>query len=118
MANQERKLAAGSQGARPSKEIIRVTLRLHGPELKRVRELREMLSLNSEVDATRYLMQRGLEAVTPWLIVGQAQTKKAQRENLTPDQLDSLLMPLPPTVDLQGLFDALGRRLEKMRKST
>jgi len=46
---------------------VRVTFRLHGPELDQIREIREMLSLNSEVDAARYLMQRGLEALTPVL---------------------------------------------------
>lgn len=50
-----------------SKELVRVTFRLHGPELEQVREVREMLSLNSELDAARYLMQRGLEAMTPTL---------------------------------------------------
>lgn len=49
------------------KEVVRVTFRLHGPELQQVREVREMLSLNSELDAARYLMQRGLEAITPTL---------------------------------------------------
>lgn len=49
------------------KEIVRVAFRLHGPELEQVREVREMLSLNSELDAARYLMQRGLEAMTATL---------------------------------------------------
>lgn len=51
----------------PQKEIVRVTFRLHGPELEQMREVRDMLSLNSELDAARYLMQRGLEAMTPTL---------------------------------------------------
>lgn len=46
--------------AEPEKEVVRVTFRLHGPELQQVREVREMLSLNSELDAARYIMQRGL----------------------------------------------------------
>lgn len=50
-----------------TKELIRVTFRLHGPELEQVREVRDMLSLNSELDAARYLMQRGLEAMTATL---------------------------------------------------
>ena len=50
-----------------SKEVVRVTFRLHGPELAQIREVRDMLSLNSELDAARYLMQRGLEAITPTL---------------------------------------------------
>lgn len=50
-----------------SKEVVRVAFRLHGPELEQIREVREMLSLNSELDAARYLMQRGLEAITPTL---------------------------------------------------
>lgn len=50
-----------------AKEVVRIAFRLHGPELDQVREVREMLSLNSELDAARYLMQRGLEALTPTL---------------------------------------------------
>ena len=49
------------------KEIVRATFRLHGPELDQVREVRDMLSLNSELDAARYLMQRGLEAMSATL---------------------------------------------------
>lgn len=55
-----------------------MTFRLHGPELEQVREVREMLSLNSELDAARYLMQRGLEAMTPSLISRRVQTKMGQ----------------------------------------
>lgn len=50
-----------------AKEIVRVTFRLHGPELEQVREVRDMLSLNSELDAARYLMQRGLEVMSATL---------------------------------------------------
>jgi hypothetical protein len=49
------------------KELVRIAFRLHGPELDQVREVREMLSLNTELDAVRYLMQRGLEAMTATL---------------------------------------------------
>jgi hypothetical protein len=63
---------------KPAKEIIRVTFRLHGPELAQVRDVREMLSLNSELDAARYLMQRGLEAMTPILSSRRSQEKMAQ----------------------------------------
>lgn len=49
------------------KEVVRVTFRLHGPELEQAREIRDMLSLNSELDAARYLMQRGLEAMSATL---------------------------------------------------
>lgn len=47
-----------------AKELVRCTLRLSGPELAQVREVQELLSLNAEVDACRYLMQRGLEAIS------------------------------------------------------
>ena len=36
-----------------------------------------MLSLNAELDAARYLMQRGLEAMTPALLSRRSQTKMA-----------------------------------------
>ena len=62
----------------PTKEIVRVTFRLHGPELEQVREVRDMLSLNAELDAARYLMQRGLEAMTPILTSRRSQNKMAQ----------------------------------------
>lgn len=41
--------------AAKSNEIVRVTFRFHGPELGQIREVQEMLSLNTEVDAARYL---------------------------------------------------------------
>ena len=63
---------------KPSKEIVRATFRFHGPELAQLREIRDMLSLNSELDAARYLMQRGLEAMTPSMISRRTQTKMAE----------------------------------------
>lgn len=58
-----------------AKEVLRVTFRFHGPELGQIREVRDMLSLNTEVDAARYLMQRGLEAMTATLTSRRVQTK-------------------------------------------
>lgn len=74
----EQNNAAEALAALAGKEIVRVTFRFHGPELEQVREVRDMLSLNSEVDAARYLMQRGLEAMTPVLTSRRAQAKMAQ----------------------------------------
>lgn len=37
-----------------------------------------MLSLNAELDAARYLMQRGLEAMTPTLMSRRSQSQMAQ----------------------------------------
>jgi len=68
-----------------SKEVVRATFRLHGPELAQVREVRDMLSLNSELDAARYLMQRGLEAMTPILTSRRSQTQMAQ--NVTSENI-------------------------------
>jgi hypothetical protein len=65
----------------PSKEIVRVTFRFHGPELEQIREVRDMLSLNTEVDAARYLMQRGLEAMTSSLTSRRVQSKMGQGVN-------------------------------------
>jgi uncharacterized protein YutE (UPF0331/DUF86 family) len=59
------------------KEVVRVTFRLHGPELVQVREVKEMLSLNSELDAARYIMQRGLEAMAATLSSRRSTTKMA-----------------------------------------
>jgi len=56
-----------NEATEPGKEVVRVTFRLHGPELVQIRDVREMLSLNSELDAARYLMQRGLEAMSATL---------------------------------------------------
>lgn len=50
-----------------AKEIVRCTLRLSGAELAQVREVQDLLSLNAEVDACRYLMQRGVEALSSQL---------------------------------------------------
>jgi hypothetical protein len=60
-----------------SKEIVRCTFRFHGPELEQIREVRDMLSLNTEVDAARYLMQRGLEAMTSTLTSRRTQRQMA-----------------------------------------
>mgnify|MGYP000848954577 CR=1 FL=1 len=64
-----------------SNDLVRVTFRFHGPELQQIREVRDMLSLNSEVDAARYLMQRGLEAMTSTLVSRRAQTQMAGQVN-------------------------------------
>lgn len=57
------------------KQLVRCTMRLHGPELAQIREVCELLSLNAEVDGCRYLMQRGLEALSPQLGVRRMQRK-------------------------------------------
>jgi hypothetical protein len=64
-----------------SKEIVRVTFRFHGPELGQIREVRDMLSLNTEVDAARYLMQRGLEAMTATLTSRRVQGQMTNKIN-------------------------------------
>ncbi len=64
-----------------TKEILRITFRLHGPELEQVREVREMLSLNSELDAARYLMQRGLEAMSAILASRRSSQHMASQVN-------------------------------------
>ena len=66
----------------PAKEIVRVTFRFHGPELGQIREVRDMLSLNTEVDAARYLMQRGLEAMTATLTSRRVQGQMNQKINV------------------------------------
>lgn len=63
------------------KEVVRVTFRLHGPELEQVREVRDMLSLNTELDAARYLMQRGLEAMSATLASRKATRSMAAMVN-------------------------------------
>jgi hypothetical protein len=65
----------------PLKEVVRVTFRFHGAELGQIREVRDMLSLNNEVDAARYLMQRGLEAMTATLTSRRSQNLMAQQVN-------------------------------------
>ena len=68
------------------KDIIRATFRFHGPELAQLREIRDMLSLNSELDAARYLMQRGLESMQP--VLGNRRTQK----QVTPEAIIQQLM--------------------------
>ena len=67
------------------KTVVRVAFRLHGPELEQIREVREMLSLNSELDAARYLMQRGLEALTPTL--SSRRTHAHMAKQMTPEAI-------------------------------
>jgi hypothetical protein len=71
------------------KEVVRVTFRLHGPELTQVRDVQEMLSLNSELDAARYLMQRGLEVMSGAL--GNRRLAKKVGENMTAETLVAAL---------------------------
>lgn len=63
------------------KEVVRVAFRFHGPELAQIRDVRDMLSLNSEVDAARYLMQRGLEAMTSTLTSRRVQSQMTKGVN-------------------------------------
>jgi len=62
----------------PKKQLVRCTMRLHGAELAQIREVCELLSLNAEVDGCRYLMQRGLEALSPQLGARRMQRKMEQ----------------------------------------
>jgi len=73
------------------KEIVRVTFRLHGRELEQMREIRDMLSLNSELDAARYLMQRGLEAMSATLASRKA--SNAMSKAIDADQIVAAMMP-------------------------
>lgn len=59
------------------KDVVRATFRLHGAELRQIREVQEMLSLNSELDAARYLMQRGLEVMSATLASRRSSTRVA-----------------------------------------
>jgi|CZKI01.1.fsa_nt_gi DNA-directed RNA polymerase subunit L len=79
------------------KEIVRVAFRFHGPELEQIREIRDMLNLNSEVDAARYLMQRGLEAMTPTLMSRRVQVQMAKQAN--PEEILKKLAE-------QGIYEA------------
>lgn len=63
------------------KEVVRATFRFYGAELSQLREICDMLSLNSELDAARYLMQRGLEAMTATLTSRRTQAQMAQSVN-------------------------------------
>lgn len=71
----------GGSETMENREVVRVTFRLHGPELKQIRDVRDMLSLNSELDAARYLMQRGLEAMSAILASRTASQNMAAQIN-------------------------------------
>lgn len=73
------KIVSKKKPSGSEKEIVRVTFRFHGPELAQVRDVRDMLSLNSEVDAARYLMHRGLEAMTSTLTSRRVQAQVVSR---------------------------------------
>lgn len=49
-------------------EEKRISYRVRGLELERLREVQELLALGSETQAAQYLQQRGLEAIGPALI--------------------------------------------------
>lgn len=82
----------------PEKEVVRITFRLHGPELVQVREVKEMLSLNSELDAARYIMQRGLEAMGATLASRRSTAKMAA--SVDPEKMmEQMLAKLGFTAD-------------------
>lgn len=85
------------KSSKATKEAIRVTFRFHGAELEQIREVRDMLSLNSEVDAARYLMQRGLEAMTSSLTSRRTQRQMAASVN--PEELLKQMMAAGFKVD-------------------
>jgi hypothetical protein len=80
-----------------AKELVRCTLRLSGPELSQVREVQDLLSLNTELDATRYLMQRGLEAISAHL--GTRRMLRKMESAYSPQEMlpfmEKLLGPIP-----------------------
>jgi len=82
------------------KEVVRIAFRLHGPELASVREVREMLSLNSELDAARYLMQRGLEAMSAILASRRASASMAS--NVNADVIMEALIPKLQKLEKEG----------------
>ncbi len=90
---------------KPSKEIVRATFRFHGPELKQIREVQEMLSLNTEIDAARYLMQRGLEALTPVLSSRRSQAQMASVVN--PQQIFETLLKNGYELDPEAIRRAI-----------
>lgn len=69
----------------PKKQLVRCTMRLHGAELAQIREVCELLSLNAEVDGCRYLMQRGLEALSPQL--GARRMQRKMEQNFSPQEM-------------------------------
>ena len=69
----------------PKKQLVRCTMRLHGPELAQIREVCELLSLNAEVDGCRYLMLRGLEALSPQL--GARRMQRKMEQNFSPQEM-------------------------------
>lgn len=82
------------------KEIARIAFRLHGPELASVREVKDMLSLNSELDATRYLMQRGLEAMSATLASRRASASMASGVNA--EALVAAMIPKLQQLEKEG----------------
>jgi len=60
-------------------------MRFHGAELAQIREVCELLSLNAEVDGCRYLMQRGLEALSPQL--GARRMQRKMEQNFSPQEM-------------------------------
>ena len=65
-------------------------MRLHGAELAQIREVCELLSLNAEVDGCRYLMQRGLEALSPQL--GARRMQRKMERNFSPQEMLPFMM--------------------------
>jgi len=76
-------------------------MRLHGAELAQIREVCELLSLNAEVDGCRYLMQRGLEAISPQL--GTRRLQRKMEQNFSPQELlpfmNQLVNEAPMTIE-------------------
>jgi hypothetical protein len=94
-------MAKKSIAKEAAKEIVRVTFRFHGPELEQIREVRDMLSLNSEVDAARYLIQRGLEVLTASLTSRRVQTKMLENMNAESIVKAMIGMGVDPTKQIE-----------------
>ena len=85
------------------KEVVRVAFRLHGSELQQIREVRDMVSLNSELDAARYLMQRGLEALSGQL--GNRRLVEKMTTSMTPEHMVAAMMKIMGPEQTQAVLD-------------
>ncbi|HVU16258.1 MAG TPA: hypothetical protein VHD32_05010 [Candidatus Didemnitutus sp.] len=85
-------------------EVVRVTFRLHGAELAQVREVRDMISLNSELDSARYIFHRGLEAMASQLASRRASGQMAAQVNMAAmmEHMKPMLMQMAADAEAEG----------------
>ena len=95
---------AKTKGQKIESEVVRIAFRLHARELAQIREVRDLMSLNTELDACRYLMQRGLEAMSGQL--GNRRLADRIQASMSAEHMIAAMVKIMGPEVTQGLIEA------------